>query len=340
MPKEKIIYSSAGKTKQDIEETYDKCIITADSYHELEVINEVAKEHNIVLRVGVRINSNYAIEGGDILPNKFGIDEESLLPHKEFIDSLKNIKICGIHVHLKSQILNYETLYNYYKDVLELAVFCVDEMGFDMDFVNFGGGLGVAYSQRENELEIESLGQKCRELIKEFKEKLNCRLIIESGRFIVCKSGTYVTYIIDKKVSRGANYLIVANGYNGFHKTTLAEMVKGYAQGPLEDIHAVEPLFTSYDAYEVKVLNKSQEKEEVTVCGNLCTAADLIGKNLVLPKAEIGDIIAITNAGSYGFTLSPILFSSHDIPYEIYLNSKNQAIISEYQIFSTKYIKW
>ena len=62
-------------------------------------------------------------------------------------------------------------------------------------------------------------------------------------------------------------------------------MVKGYAQGPLEDIHAVEPLFTSYDAYEVKVLNKSQEKEEVTVCGNLCTAADLIGKNLVLPKA-------------------------------------------------------
>ena len=47
MPKEKIIYSSAGKTKQDIEETYDKCIITADSYHELEVINEVAKEHNI-----------------------------------------------------------------------------------------------------------------------------------------------------------------------------------------------------------------------------------------------------------------------------------------------------
>lgn len=52
---------------------------------------------------------------------------------------------------------------------------------------------------KRKELEIESLGQKCRELIKEFKEKLNCRLIIESGRFIVCKSGTYVTYIIDKR---------------------------------------------------------------------------------------------------------------------------------------------
>ncbi|MBU5336388.1 diaminopimelate decarboxylase family protein [Intestinibacter bartlettii] len=330
IPKEKIIYSAAGKTKQDIEETYDKCIITADSYHELEMINEVAKEHNIVLRVGVRINSNYAIEGGDILPSKFGIDEESLLSHKEFIDSLENIKICGIHVHLKSQILNYETLYNYYKDVLKLAVFCVEEMGFDMDYVNFGGGLGIAYSQRENELEIDSLGQKCKELINGFKEKLNCRLIIESGRFIVCQSGTYVTYVIDKKVSRGANYVIVANGYNGFHKPALAEMVMSYADGPLEKIHSVEPMFTSYDAYEVKVLNESQEKEKVTVCGNLCTAADLIGKNLVLPKVEIGDIIAITNAGSYGFTLSPVLFSSHDIPYEIYLNSNNEVFISKY----------
>lgn len=330
MSKEKIIYSSAGKTKQDIEETYDKCIITADSYHELEIINEVAKEKNIILRVGIRVNPNYEMEGGEILPNKFGIDEESLLPHKEFIDSLQNIKICGIHVHLKSQVLNYETLYNYYKDVLELATFCKQELGFDMDYVNFGGGLGIKYSKRQSELEIDLLGQKCNELIKEFKEKLNCRLIIESGRFLVCQSGTYVTYVIDKKVSRGANYLIVANGYNGFHRTTLAEMIKGYAQASQEEIHAVEPLFTSYDAYEVNVLNESTENEEVTICGNLCTAADLICKNLALPKAEIGDIIAITNAGSYGFTLSPILFSSHETPYEIYLNCDNKIVISEY----------
>ena len=328
IPKEKIIYSSAGKTKQDIKETYDKCIITADSYHELEIINEIAKENDIILRIGVRINPYYGIEGGEILPNKFGIDEESLLPHKEFINSLKNIKICGIHVHLKSQILNYETLYNYYKNVLELAVFCVEKMGFDMDYVNFGGGLGIKYSQREKELEINLLAEKCKELVKQFKQKLNSRLIIESGRFIVCQSGTYVTYIIDKKVSRGKNYLIVANGYNGFHKTTLAEMIKGYADCPLEKIPAIEPIFTSFDAYQVKVLNDSHENEEVTICGNLCTAADLIGKNLVLPKAEIGDVIAITNAGSYGFTLSPLLFSSHEIPYEIYLKLDNQTIIS------------
>ena len=328
IPKEKIIYSSAGKTKQDIKETYDKCIITADSYHELEIINEVAKENDIILRIGVRINPYYGIEDGEILPNKFGIDEESLLPHKEFINTLKNIKICGIHVHLKSQILNYETLYNYYKNVLELAVFCVEKMGFDMDYVNFGGGLGIKYSQREKELEIDSLAEKCKELVKQFKQKLKSRLIIESGRFIVCQSGTYVTYIIDKKVSRGKNYLIVANGYNGFHKTTLAEMIKGYADCPLEKIPAIEPIFTSFDAYQVKVLNDSHENEEVTICGNLCTAADLIGKNLVLPKAEIGDVIAITNAGSYGFTLSPLLFSSHEIPYEIYLKLDNQTIIS------------
>lgn len=330
IPKEKIIYSAPGKTKEDIEETFDKCIITADSYHELSLINEVAKEHNTVLRVGIRINSNYAIEGGDILPSKLGIDEESLLPHKIFIDSLENIKVCGIHVHLKSQILNYETIYNYYKDVLELAVFCTQKMGFDMEYINFGGGLGIAYSHREDELNIDLLGQKCKDLIKQFKEKLNCRLIIESGRFLVCKSGTYVTYIVDKKISRGKTYLIVKNGYNGFHKPTLSEMVLNYTKVPPQEIKPTEPMFTSYDAYKIDVLNDSDEKETVTVCGNLCTAADLLAKDVVLNKAQIGDIITVTNAGSYAFTLSPLLFSSHDIPYEFYINSKDEIIISEY----------
>lgn len=78
------------------------------------------------------------------------------------------------------------------------------------------------------------------------------------------------------------------------------------------------------------ILNEANEKEVVTVCGNLCTAADLLGKNLELKKARVGDIVTVSNAGSYGFTLSPILFSSHEIPYEIYLDSGKNVIISEY----------
>ena len=328
--KEKIIYSSAGKTKSDIEATYDKCIITADSYHELEVINQVAKEHDKVLRVGLRINPDYSMDFDSAVSSKFGVDEESLLEHRDFINSLKNVKICGIHVHLRSQVLDYEVLYNYYKDIFDLAVFCVCEMGFDMDYINFGGGLGIAYSDRNEELKIDFLGQKCRELVREFKTKLNCRLIIESGRFIICRAGTYVTYVIDKKVSRGVNYLIVANGYNGFHKPSLAELVVSYSQEPRENLKATEPIFTAYDANQLDILNEADEKELVTVCGNLCTAADLLGKNLELPKAEIGDIVTVSNAGSYGFTLSPILFSSHEIPYEIYLDSEKNVIINKY----------
>ncbi len=330
IPKEKIIYSSAGKTKSDIEATYDKCIITADSYHELEVINQVAEEKGQVLRVGLRINPNYSMDSDSAVSSKFGVDEESLLEHRDFINSLKNVKICGIHVHLRSQVLDYEVLYNYYKDIFDLAVFCVCEMGFDMDYINFGGGLGIAYSDRNEELKIDFLGQKCRELVREFKTKLNCRLIIESGRFIICRAGTYVTYVIDKKVSRGVNYLIVANGYNGFHKPSLAELVVSYSQEPRENLKATEPIFTAYDANQLDILNEADEKELVTVCGNLCTAADLLGKNLELPKAEIGDIVTVSNAGSYGFTLSPILFSSHEIPYEIYLDSEKNVIINKY----------
>ena len=140
-----------------------------------------------------------------------------------------------------------------------------------------------------------------------------------------------------RRVFRGAiakptrkNYLIVANGYNGFHKPSLAELVVSYSQEPRENLKATEPIFTAYDANQLDILNEADEKELVTVCGNLCTAADLLGKNLELPKAEIGDIVTVSNAGSYGFTLSPILFSSHEIPYEIYLDSEKNVIINKY----------
>ncbi|GEM_PF-3820582 len=53
-----------------------------------------------------------------------------------------------------------------------------------------------------------------------------------------------------------------------------------------------EPLFTSYDSFELKVMNNSPQKEKVTVVGNLCTALDVIKEDVELNKAAIGDIIS------------------------------------------------
>ena len=89
------------------------------------------------------------------------------------------------------------------------------------------------------------------------------------------------------------------------------------------NIKMMEPLFTSYDAYKIDLIQniKTDEKEVVTVGGNLCTAADILAKDILLPKAQINDLISINNAGSYAYTLTPLLFSSQEIPAEIYYKS-------------------
>lgn len=328
--KDNIIYSAPGKRKKDIEESVDKCIITADSYNELSLLNEVGKERNAHLEVGLRINANYNIFGGDSISSKYGVDEETLLENKNFIDSLSNIKIVGIHVHLQSQILDYEIIYNYYEYVLKLALFCKEEMNFNLKFINFGGGLGISYGDSYKNLDIDKLSTMSNKLIEKYKEKLNTRFIIESGRFLVCKGGTYVTPIIDIKESRGTKYLIVQNGYNGFFKPTISELIVSYTNKK-DNLKMMEPLFTSYDSYTISLIKRENEeenhKEIVTIGGNLCTAVDILAKDILLTKAKINDLISINNAGSYAYSLTPLLFSSQEKPVEIYYRSKDDYVI-------------
>lgn len=330
MKKEQIIYSTPGKRKNEMKRVIDKCIITADSYNELKILNEIGKEKDTKLEVGLRINANYNMFGGEGLSSKYGVDEETLLDNKEFIDSLQNIEIIGIHVHLQSQVLDYEVIYNYYEYILNLALFCKEKMNFNLKFINFGGGLGISYSNSYKNLDIDKLSAMSNELAKKYKEKLNSRLIIESGRFLVCKSGTYVTPIVDIKESKKTKYLIVQHGYNGFSKPTISELIVSYANRK-DNLKMVEPLFTSYDSYQVKLIKNKDTKEEgeekVTVGGSLCTSADILAKDIILPKAEVDDLITINNAGSYAYSLTPLLFSSHEKPAEIYFKNKNDYII-------------
>lgn len=327
LPREKIFYSTPGKTKNDIENTIDKAIIIGDSFNELVLINDLAKEKEIQINVGLRINLNYNMEGGKGSSSKFGVDEESLMGQRSFIKELTNIKISGIHVHLRSQVLDYQKLYNYYEKVFKLAEFCKYNLDWDLDFINFGGGLGVVYSQEnDNPLDIKSLANGCRELVERFKEKSGIRLLIETGRFVVCQGGQYITYVVDIKESMGEKFLIVEKGLNGFLRPSIVELLNLYTREG-EELKAAEPLFTTKDAFEFIIPQGNPSKmERVTIAGSLCTAMDVMVKDIRLPKAKIGDIVIVTKAGSYAYSLSPIHFASHQPPLEFYVKTNGNII--------------
>lgn len=82
---------------------------------------------------------------------KFGIDEDQLFAYD--FAKLPNIELIGIHVHARSQELHVEVLKKYYANMFALAQKCIDKLGMKMEFINMGGGIGVAYST-ENDTDL------------------------------------------------------------------------------------------------------------------------------------------------------------------------------------------
>lgn len=324
IPAEDIYYSAPGKTAQDIEQSLKHCTIIADSYSELKIIDTIAKAKNIKISAGIRINPAFNMFGAKQGSSKFGVDEESLLSHLPLFKSLTNTVITGIHTHLRSQILDTTILNRYYNNVFLLAKSCQEQLGFDIRFINFGGGLGIPYStQNDTALNTAQLGQGFEQLANQHNLS-HVRLLIETGRFVIGEAGTYITPIVDIKASRGVKYLIVRNGLNGFMRPAIAALLN---QFPVDSNQfSAEPLFTAPDTFDVTVLGRSGNEEKVTVAGNLCTATDLIGENLLLPQAQVGDFIAVSKAGSYAYTLSPLLFSSHNKPLQLFLTETGTVI--------------
>lgn len=150
------------------------------------------------------------------------------------------------------------------------------------------------------------------------------RLIIETGRYAVCKSGIYVSRVMDRKVSRGKTYIILKNTLNAFMRPALARLIFKYCNeySPAGS----EPLFSGADAFEFIAPYPERPCETVTLAGNLCTACDTVAEDITLPRVERGDIVLMTNAGSYAAALSPMQFSSQGAIPEVFITKDGKTI--------------
>lgn len=308
---DEVFYSAPGKSDDDLEIAAFRSVLIADSINEVMRIERLATENNNNLSIGLRINPNFYDR-----PSKFGIDED------EAVDlickgALRNVRVNGIHIHLRSQVLDAEKLAMYYSHVLKVAERFKSFLG-ELAFVNMGSGFGVNYSPNDKPLDLACLSEKISAMFKNFvSANPNTKLIVESGRFITCKSGIFVTHVVDKKCSRGKKYIILNHTLNGFIRPSLARLI---------DRENSEPLFTSKDAFEILTLhdNSRVNTEKVTLAGNLCTTTDIIAEDIDLPELNPGDVIIITNAGSYASVLTPFQFSSWHRPAELFLTESGE----------------
>jgi diaminopimelate decarboxylase len=300
--RDSIIFVAPAKAPADIERALLSGIhaIVADSAQELEIVEQQAARLGRPARVLLRINTmEQQPEAKEVMvggPSKFGFDEERVVADVAGV-VLQHARIAGIQVYSASQVLDRVWLATHIEYVFNLARKLSRDIGFKLESVDFGGGFGVPMHEREAELDLVGLAEAVAGPLAGFRaDHPGCRLLFESGRFLVAEAGVFVTRVVRVKESRGRVFAICDGGMNAFSR----------------------PVFMRIK-HPVRLLNRLGEHAtaRVDVCGPICTPLDCIARDAHFPMPKAGDLIGLLNAGAYGYTMSLLDFMSRGRPVEL-----------------------
>lgn len=307
MPAGRISFAGPGKTSAEIVQAVAAGVtIEMESATEAQRVIRAGETLGVRPRVAVRVNPDFQVKGSGMRlgggPQQFGVDAEQV---PEFLASLADadLEFLGFHVFAGSQNLNAEILCEAQGKTVELILTLAEKAPAAVRYVNLGGGFGIPYFDKDAPLDLAAIGANLTELVDSriVPNLPEAEIVIELGRYIVGECGVYVTRVIDRKVSRGRTYLVVDGG---MHHQLAASGNFGQA---------------IRRNYPIAVGNRLAEPAEsaATVVGCLCTPLDLLGDDVRLADAQIGDSIVLFQAGAYGLTASPTAFLGHPLPTEV-----------------------
>jgi len=307
MPADRVSFAGPGKTPAELRQAVAAGVtVELESETEAARVAELADQLGVRPRVAVRVNPDFQVKGSGMRlgggPQQFGVDAEqvpALLKQLATYD----VDVQGFHVFAGSQNLHADILCESQRRTVELVLRLAEHAVDPIRYVNLGGGFGIPYFEKDTPLDIAPIGANLAELLDvSLRPALpQARVTIELGRYIVGECGVYVTRVLDRKVSRGRTYLVVDGG---LHHQLAASGNFGQV------IRRNYPL-------AVATRMDRPATERFTVVGCLCTPLDLLGDNVLLPDADVGDLVAIFQAGAYGLTASPTAFLSHPEPAEV-----------------------
>ena len=304
---DRVSFAGPGKSPAEIRQAVAAGIIVeVESATELARVVAAGDDLGLTPDVAVRVNPDFAVKGSGMRmgggPQQFGIDAEQvpgLL--REF--AAAGVNWLGFHIFAGSQNLNAAIIGEAQRRTVDLVSSLAPNLPTPVRYLNLGGGFGIPYVDKDRPLDLDIVAGHLQELVHGvIAERLPEAVpVIELGRYIVGECGVYVTRIIDRKVSRGKIYLVVDGGMH--HQLA--------ASGNFGQVIRRN--------YSLVVGNRAEKAydEAVTVVGCLCTPLDLLGDEVELPSADIGDLIVIFQAGAYGLTASPTAFLGHPAPMEV-----------------------
>ncbi len=259
---------------------------------------------------GIRLNPNI-MAGGNLKistghsNSKFGISVQQL-PEILAVVKQYDIPVLGLHIHTGSEITD-PNVFLQMADIL----FEASKDFPHLKFLDFGSGFKVAYKESDKVTNIEELGKKLGDKFNAFCQQSgrDLELWIEPGKFVVSESGTFLVQVNVVKPTPTLTFVGVNSGLN----------------------HLIRPMM--YDSYHhiLNVSNPEGKEQTYNVVGYICET-DTFGSDRTLNEVREGDILAMKNAGAYGFSMSSN-YNSRLRPAEVLVINGEAKLVREREQF-------
>ncbi len=283
-PASRIVYAGVGKTDKEIEDGIDSKILlfNVESLSELERLQRVAARRKRKVQVSLRVNPDVDAETHAHITTgkketKFGIDFDTARLAFMKSERYPNLLICGIHVHIGSQIVQGDPFVKAFRKTL-IFVASLEQEGHKIRYLNLGGGMGIIY-QNEKPQTADEFAKNILPLFEGRREQL----ILEPGRFIAGNGGIFVSKVIQVKKTAEKNFAIVDGAMN--------DLIRPALYGSRHEILSVDE-------------RPDRPLARYDVVGPVCESGDFLAKDRDLTELQADDLIAVASAGAYGFSMS------------------------------------
>ena len=294
VPVSKITFTCSNIDEEELISVIKQGIrVHLDSLYQVKIFGKHFKNREISVRLNLNVGGghhSHVITGGP--DSKFGIDISQIKELKKIAHKY-NMHITGLHQHIGSNVLNTQTFLQGIQTMFDTALLFPN-----LKHLDFGGGLGVQYQPKGKQLDIKNFAKKMEKEVANFTKKYGKKIEIsfEPGRYLVAEAGVLLIKVTDIKHNPTKTFIGVNSGFN----------------------HLIRPaMYGSYHEI-INLSNPKGRKEKVTIAGNICESGDIFTKNTMLAKPKIGDILAIKDAGAYGYVMSSE-YNSRSKPKEFLL---------------------
>jgi len=306
-----ILLTGVGKTEEEIILGIEKnvLLIKAESLQEIYLINEVARRFNKIADIAIRVNPDvdakthpYISTG--LSENKFGIESGTAIDIFKEADSLSNINVCGIDMHIGSQITDVKPFIAATLKLAELTKKIIAE-GINIQHFDIGGGIGVLYND-EKPFSPKELAEALIPILM----SLNCDIFFEPGRFLTANGGILVAKVLYTKKNSNKNFIVT--------DTAMTELLR---PSIYKAYHHIQP---------VKINSAGTFISDIV--GPVCESGDFLAKEREIDIIDSNDLLAIMSVGAYGMVMSSN-YNARRRPPEVIIDGNNFYIARSRETF-------